>query len=257
VRKHFSAIKGGRLGLAAASIPNLTILVSDVPSGQLDALASGPTLPDRSTVAECRQILAQYGLVEQFPAAVRNFFQSSGLPETPKPGDFDPAIMTLLSSDDLAEATRIEANSLGFETFVDNACDDWDSRAAADYLVTRIRDLRRRHRRVCLISAGEVTVKVTEGASGNGGRNQHFALQAASMLNESDRPIAILSAGSDGVDGNSPAAGGVVDCDTVAPGMADALDRFDSFGYLDRIGATIVTGPTGNNLRDLRILLAE
>jgi glycerate 2-kinase len=121
VRKHFSAVKGGRLGLLAKTIPSLTLLVSDVPAGQLDALASGPTLPDPSTCAMCLEILERYRLMPQFPPSVQRFFASSELPETPKPGDFRANALTLLSSDDLAKAARRKAESLGFHTVLDHS----------------------------------------------------------------------------------------------------------------------------------------
>ncbi|MEO6910818.1 MAG: glycerate-2-kinase family protein, partial [Edaphobacter sp.] len=160
VRKHFSAIKGGRLGRAAGGIETLSLLVSDVPPGHLDALASGPTLPDRSTIEQCREILARYRLLERFPASVREFFERSDLPETPKPGSFAARTATLLTSDDLADRARIRAEELGFYAVVDNACDDWNYRAAAEYLLNRLRGLRSEHPKVCLISAGEVTVEL-------------------------------------------------------------------------------------------------
>ena len=262
VRKHFSAVKGGRLGLAAASLANLTLLISDVPDGHLDALASGPTLPDTSTVAQCREILARYGLMTQFPGSVRRFFESANLPETPKPGDFVPRVQTLLSSAHLEEAAARKAESLGFTVAVDNTCDDWDYRGAAEYLIARLRELRRIHAKVCLISAGEVTVSVPPNleSPGVGGRNQHFALHAATLLDPTER-LAILSAGSDGIDGNSPCAGAVMDQTSLnaqfRQSAEDALRRFDSGTFLTAIEATILTGPTGNNLRDLRLLLAE
>jgi len=96
VRKHFSAVKGGRLGQAAAAIPNLSIIVSDVPGGRLDALASGPTLPDTSTVSQCKEVLNRFDLLPQFPASVQRFFHAPTLPETPKPGSF-PARSSLFS----------------------------------------------------------------------------------------------------------------------------------------------------------------
>jgi glycerate 2-kinase len=265
VRKHFSAIKGGRLGLAAGSIPSLTIAVSDVPKGRLDALASGPTLPDLSTVEQCRAILAKYSLLTQFPRAVRAFFDSPLQIETPKPGIIPGRVYCLLSSDDLAEAARRSAEALGYTCFVDNTCDDWDYRDASDYLLERLRALRSQHERVCLISVGEVTVKLPEDSHaeesphGLGGRNTHFALYSATRL-EASESISVLSAGSDGVDGNCVAAGAIVDESTVrqrAEEAARALQGFDSFQYLDEAGATIITGPTGNNLRDIRILLAD
>lgn len=268
IRKHFSAVKGGRLAMAAAGFATLSLLVSDVPPDHLDALASGPTLADTSTVDECREILARYQLQDRFPAAVRRFFERLDLPETPKPGSFPERAITLLSSDQLAAAARVRAEGLGFYAVIDNTCDDWDYQAAADYLVGRLRSLRNIHPRICLISSGEVTVKLPSalnkrGLIGVGGRNQQFSLYAATLLDSSDASTVILSAGSDGIDGNSQAAGAVVDegtLDTEAQyGDAAAqkgLREFDSNSVLTALGTTIVTGPTGNNLRDLRILLA-
>lgn len=261
VRKHFSAVKGGRLGEAAGAMPSVTLAVSDVPAGRLDVLASGPTLPDPSTVAECREILARYGLMQQFPARVRAFF-AGDFAETPKTGDFTARAVTLLSDRDLAEAAQRAAERLGFFAVVDDATDNWECSKAAEFLLKRLDNLREQHGRVCLIAAGEITVQVPASAAGMGGRNQHFALQAATLLANEDRATAVLSAGSDGVDGNSAFAGAVVGEKTLrSPGdlkaALDALRRFDAGTFLGGIGATIETGPTGQNLRDLRLLLAE
>jgi hydroxypyruvate reductase len=262
VRKHFSAVKGGRLALAADAAQTLSLLVSDVPPEHLDALGSGPTVGDSSTVAECREILARYQLMEKFPASVRRFFASVELPETLKPGELTTRVCKMLDSDDLAEAARSHAERLGFHVVIDNACDDWSYDAAAEYLLDRMRELRRQHSRVCLISAGEVAVRVdAAGANARGGRNQHFALYAVTQLRADDGPIAVLSAGSDGIDGNSDAAGAIADehtlnGDSLRESALRALADFDSSTWLSRVGATVVTGPTGHNLRDLRILLA-
>jgi hydroxypyruvate reductase len=263
VRKHFSAVKGGRLALAAGCAQTISLLVSDVPPAHLDALGSGPTVGDPTTVAECREILARYGLMEQFPAAARRFFKLSELPETPKPGVLTERCCKLVDSDAMAEAARGHAERLGFYAVIDNACDDWSYDAAADYLLDRLRQLRRQRSRVCLISAGEVTVRVNEAsASARGGRNQHLALYIATRLRAEDGPIAVLSAGSDGVDGNSDAAGAIVDehtidCDATRVSALRALAEFDSSTWLSGVGATVVTGSTGHNLRDLRMLLAD
>ncbi len=261
VRKHFSAVKGGRLAIAAQGSEIVSLLVSDVPRDHLDALASGPTLPDTSTVEQCREILARYGMLERFPESVQRFFASPALEETPKPGSVAAKSWTLLDADDLAESARRKAEAMGFYTVVDNTCDDWEYRAAAEYLLARLRSLRQEHPRVCLISAGEVAVKVPGDASGTGGRNQQFALHVATLLGASDESTAVLSAGSDGIDGNSDVAGAVVGERTVQDSGLDearrALERFDSFPFLERVGATVKTGATGNNLRDLRVLLAE
>ena len=266
VRKHFSAVKGGRLALAAGSAQKISLLVSDVPPAHLDALASGPTIADPTTVVECREILARYGLMERFPVAVRRFFGSPELPESPKPGELTSRSWKLLDSEELAELARGHAARLGFHAVIDNSCDDWSYDAAADYLLDRMRELRREHARVCLISAGEVTVRVpssfAEGgqlAAHVGGRNQHFALYAAMRLGPEDGRVAVLSVGSDGVDGNSNAAGAVVDERTLSGERSEcgaSAGEFDSFTWLDGIGATMVTGPTGHNLRDLRILVS-
>ena len=276
VRKHFSAVKGGRLALTARHVPCLTIALSDVPPGKVDTIASGPTLPDSSTVAECGQMLAKYDLLPQFPHAIRRFFSAPEIPETVKAGEISPQLWVLLSGDDLAQAAARHAEALGYACVIDNTCDDWDYRPAAGYLLQRIRELRRSHRRVCLLSVGEITVQTLRGLEGpdhpvgNGGRNQHFALHVATLLNPGDESLAILSAGSDGIDGHSNAAGAVVSLETLgsrsqmpevrerlrASALA-ALERFESSTFLESMGARIVTGPTGNNLRDLRILIAE
>ncbi len=261
VRKHFSAVKGGRLAVAAHRAQKISLLVSDVPPAHLDALASGPTTADPTTIAQCREILTRYQMLDRFPHSVRRFFESPELPETPKPNEVDSPVWKLVDSDELARAAQNHAAALGFHAVIDNTCDDWAYDAAADYLLNRLRELRREHPRVCLISCGEVAVRLPASA-GAGGRNQHLALYLATQLRAEDAPIAILSAGSDGIDGNSPAAGAVLDAQSLdaATHRADAqhaLDAFDSYSFLSAIGATIVTGPTGHNLRDLRILLAD
>ncbi len=268
VRKHFSAVKGGRLALAAGSARKLTLAVSDVPPGRLDTLASGPTLPDPTTIAGCREVLARYALLDRLPASVRNFFASPDLPETPKPNEIHSPVTALLDSGELARAGQSRAEAFGFHIVIDNACDDWPYDRAADYLLDRLRELRRSHPRCCVISTGEVSVPVphfSDSASHIGGRTQHLALYLATQLRADDGPLAILSAGSDGTDGNSTAAGAVIDAQTIndaspASGRESALRAlaaFDTSHWLAAADATILTGPTGQNLRDLRILLAD
>lgn len=270
VRKHFSAVKGGRLALAAGDAICRTLLASDVPAGQEDALGSGPTIADTSTVADCRRLLEQYRLLEQFPASVRRFFESSELTETPKPHQLAARAHVLLSAVDLAQAAKLRAEALGFHSVIDNSCDEWNYQTAAEYLLDTLRVLRTKHARVCLISAGEVIVRLppVAGQAGAGGRNQQFALHTATLLLRKDGSIAILSVGSDGIDGNSPAAGAVIDQDTlgenssgsgqsVRASAVKALEIFDTYPLLARLGVIILTGPTGNNLRDLRLLLSE
>jgi len=261
VRKHLSAVKGGRLAQAAYPAQQVSILVSDVPDHTPDALASGPTMPDSTTVEDCHRIAAKYGLIEQFPQSVRELFQRHALEETPKSDD--PAFhrsrwWTVLSNGSLIEACKLEAEKNRFAVVVDNSCDDWDYAAAADFLLGRLRELRKKSERVCLISGGEVTVKVTNG--GVGGRNQQFALACAEKID--GESITVLSAGTDGIDGNSTAAGAVVDGTTITRAHSRGLDAqahlagFNAYPFFEALGDAIVIGPTGNNLRDLRILLA-
>jgi hydroxypyruvate reductase len=261
IRKHLSAIKGGRLALAAKRARQVSAFVSDVPEQKLDALASGPTLPDTTTVDECYAIAAQHELLPQFPASVQALFAQRKLEETPKAND--PVFASsrwsvLLSNTSALQAAAERVTAEGFTVEIDNSCDDWDYARAADYLLDKLSKLRQRTARAALISGGEVTVKVTDG--GRGGRNQHFALYCASKI--AGRNMAVLSAGTDGIDGDSPAAGAVVDGSTLARAQALNLDpqralaKFDSFPLFEALGDTIMTGPTGNNVRDLRVLLA-
>jgi glycerate 2-kinase len=261
IRKHISAVKGGRLAQAAHPAQQVSLLVSDVPDGQPAALASGPTMPDPTTVEDCYRLAASYDLARGFPPSVRELFERHGLAETPKSDDpaFQRSRWWIVSSNAaVLAACRAEAERLGFLVAVDNSCDDWDYARAADHLLERLRSLRNQAERVCLISGGEVTVKVSNG--GSGGRNQQFALACAQKI--AGENMVVLSAGTDGIDGNSTAAGAVVDGTTLARARASGLDAeahltsFDAFPFFAKLGDAIITGPTGNNLRDLRILLA-
>ncbi|HZU22663.1 MAG TPA: DUF4147 domain-containing protein, partial [Terriglobales bacterium] len=262
IRKHLSAVKGGRMARAASGAAQVSIMVSDVPENALDSLASGPTMPDSTTVSDCYAIAHRYNLAAQFPAAIREAFEQQLLEETPKSDD--PEFVTcrwwpILSNHTAQCACAERATLAGFAVDVDNSCDDWDYAKAADYLLRKVRKLRTGVSRACLISGGEVTVKV-EGPAGSGGRNQQFALYCAEKI--AGENITVISAGTDGIDGNSPAAGAVVDGTTLERAGAAALNpeqalrSFNAFPLFDRLGDAVVTGPTGNNVRDLRILLA-
>lgn len=261
VRKHVSAVKGGRLAQAAFPAQQVSLLVSDVPDSTPDALASGPTMADSTSVEDCYRIVEKYELLKQFPASMRELFERHALEETPKSDDpvfHKSRRWTILSNQSAIEAASAAAERAGFIVKVNNSCDDWDYAKAAEYLVNKVRELRKQFSPVCLLSGGEVTVRVTNG--GVGGRNQQFALGCAEKI--AGENITVLSAGTDGVDGNSPAAGAVVDGTTVERAQKQALDlrgaleRFDAYPLFRALGDAIETGPTGNNLRDLRILLA-
>ena len=261
IRKHLSAVKGGRLALAASPAQQVSVLVSDVPDKTPDALASGPTMPDSTSVEDSYSIASKYGLLEKFPASVRELFQRHALEETPKSGDVAfqrSRWWTVLSNQTAVAAAAAAVAPLGFAVEVDNSCDDWDYARAADHLLEHLRALRQKVSRVCLISGGEVTVKVSNG--GAGGRNQQFVLDCATKIAGAN--ITVLSAGTDGIDGNSRAAGAIADGTTIARALARGLDAashlaaFNAYPLFESLGDLVVTGPTGNNLRDLRILLA-
>ena len=261
IRKHLSAVKGGRLAQAAFPAQQVSILVSDVPDSTPDALASGPTMPDSTSVEDCDRIAEKYELLRQFPPSTRELFERHAIEETPKSDDpvfHKSRWWTVLSNQSAIEAASSAAERAGFIVHVDNSCDDWDYAKAADLLLNRVRDLRKQFSPLCLISGGEVTVKVVNG--GMGGRNQQFALACAEKI--AGENITVLSAGTDGVDGNSPAAGAIADGTTLERARQAgfdppaALEKFDAYPLFRALGDAIEVGPTGNNLRDLRILLA-
>jgi hydroxypyruvate reductase len=296
LRKHFSAVKGGRLAIAAPEAAKVSLLLPDVPLRSLDALSSGPTSPDHSTVAEVRALLEKYDLKTKLPRSIRAFFEREDLPESPgnkgwrppffpklpKPDALPARRVTaaaamsgeeeafresvfelLLSSHDLAENARALAQKAGYYVVVDNSCDDWDYADAARYLLGRFHALRAVHPRLCLISVGEVTVKLDR-TPGAGGRNQQFVMECALELElHPGERLTVLSAGSDGIDGNTRSAGAIADPTTVTRAHAfgfhlkSSLAAFDACPMFTALGDAVVTGPTGHNLRDLRLLLAD
>jgi glycerate 2-kinase len=264
VRKHVSAVKGGRLAVAAGRAMKITLAVSDVPVGKESVLASGPTLPDPSTIEDAQRVIDEFSLREKLPAALLRWIDEGQMPETPKEGH--PAFRNahfslLLGLDDLFHPAHHATEAKGFVACCDNATDDWPVEKAVEYLLGQLEEVRRAHpgQRVAVIADGEVSSPVK--GKGIGGRNAAFVLACVKKI--AGKKIAVLSAGTDGVDGNSPAAGAIADGETLERGQAIGLNarymfrESDSYSYFARLGDTIVTGPTGNNLRDLRILLAE
>ena len=262
LRKHFSAIKGGRLALAAGKATRCTLLLSDVPPGKLDAVGSGPSLPDSSSVAECLRLLAENEHHLQLPPSMRQF--AATMPETPKTlpeGRLPSVCVSLLSSDSLVDAARGILNAEGYRVVVDNSCDDWDYRAAAQHLVRRSIEEASKEKPVCLLSAGEVTVTI-DGVPGTGGRNQQWALEAARLIQGKPDHVA-MSVGSDGIDGNSPAAGAIVDGQTWQRAQQAgfdpqlALDSFNAYPLFAALHDAVAPGASGNNIRDLRVVLIQ
>lgn len=296
LRKHFSAVKGGRLAIAAPEATKVSLLLPDVPLRTLDALSSGPSSPDHSTVADARAVLEKYNLAGKLPVSIRAFLEGTDLPESPGNKGWrqtflpklpklaatngrtftgvaalsgedeafrDSVFEVLLSSHDLVESARVLAEKSGFSVGVDNSCDDWDYAEAARYLLRRFHEMRVAYKRFCLISVGEVTVTMNR-TPGAGGRNQQFALQCAlELAHHPGELLTVLSAGSDGIDGNTKAAGAIADTTTVERARVfgfdaeESLRSFNACPLFTSIGDTIVTGPTGQNLRDLRLLISD
>ena len=264
IRRHLSATKGGRLAqLVAPGATKITLGVTDVPEGHEPALASGPTLPDPSTIADALRIARLYDLIPRIPASLRADFERNSLIETPKPGDpaFDRAhFAMILGMHDLFHHAHQAVEAEGFLPICDNSTDNWPIDRAADFLLDQLEQFQKEQGRpVAVIADGEVSSPVT--GNGTGGRNSAFALACANKI--AGKNIVVLSAGTDGVDGNSPAAGAVADGETIARARAQNLDpddfqtRSDAYTFFEKLNDAIITGPTGNNLRDLRIFLSR
>lgn len=264
IRKHLSAVKGGRVAAAAGRATKLTLAVSDVPAGCESALASGPTLPDPTTISDAKKVIRDFSLRDKFPASLRQWLDGGNMPETPKAGDpvfANAYFQLLLGMDDLFHPAHRAAEAEGCVTVCDNTTDDWPVAKAAEYLLAQLSELRRIHpgKRVALIADGEVSSPVT--GAGVGGRNAAFVLACVEKI--AGQQVGVLSAGTDGIDGTSPAAGAVADGETSARARTlnmkpqDFFHRSDSHTFFAKLDDAIVTGPTGNNLRDLRVLIAE
>jgi hydroxypyruvate reductase len=268
VRKHLSAIKGGQLARMARPAKVISLLLSDVVGDQLDVIGSGPTAPDASTFADAQSVLDKYGLSARLPAAVRERIAAGvrgDLPETPK--ENDPAFRRtrnfIVGSNRLAvDAAEARARQLGFEPLVLSTTMEGETREVARVHAAIAREVvasgRPVKRPACLISGGETTVTLRGG--GLGGRNQEFVLAAAIEL-AGCPGVVVLSAGTDGTDGPTDAAGAIADGTTVAAAAAKGLDarRYladnDSFHFFEAAGGLLITGPTRTNVMDVRLVL--
>jgi hydroxypyruvate reductase len=266
VRKHISRIKGGQLARLAYPATLLTLILSDVIGDDLDVIGSGPTVPDRSTFADARAIFEKYRIWNKLPAAVRDHLTSAA-EETPKPGDkiFENARNVVIGSNALAvDAAALEARRLGFHTLVLSTFLEGEARQVARVHAAIAKEIRASGRPVktpaCVISGGEPTVTIR--GKGLGGRNQEFALAAA--LDIAGLPdVVILSAGTDGTDGPTDAAGAIADGTTLARAQALGLDAAaslrnnDSYHFFEATGDLIKTGPTGTNVADIQLILVR
>lgn len=268
VRKHISRIKGGRLAQLAAPSQMISLILSDVVNDSLEAIASGPTVADPSTYGDCLRIIEHYNIRRQIPAAVLELLERGALgeiEETPKAGDpvFQRVHNVIVGSNRLAlAAARQRAEALGYHASIASNSIDGESRAVAksygEHIKQIVRTKKPLARPVCFISGGETTVTVR--GDGLGGRNQEFALAAAIEIDGLD-DVVVLSADSDGTDGPTDAAGGIVDGATITRAKAKDLDatmflaRNDAYHFLRATGDLFVTGPTLTNVMDLQIAL--
>jgi hydroxypyruvate reductase len=265
VRRSLSAVKGGRLAEAAPRSRQISLYVSDVNRGDLASVASGPTMPTETTLDDFRRVIDKYHLLDRFPSSVGKLIREDRIPPMPRsPAALQRSHHVLLDNYRALAEARCFAEDLGFTVEVADDLIEGEVEELARKHIERLDGLRRRHtgQKVCLISGGEVICPVR--GSGRGGRNQEFVLRTAANLHvQGDGNTVVLSAGTDGIDGNSPAAGAIAGAWTIQSAQergfapADYLRNSDSFTFLANAGATIVTGPTGNNVRDLRLLLGQ
>jgi glycerate 2-kinase len=271
VRKHLSRLKGGGLARAAGEARVVTLVLSDVIGDDVSTIASGPTAPDPTTYAQALDVLRRRGVLEASPAAVRRHLEqgrAGRVPETPKPGDplFRRVTTRVVGSNRLSVAAAARAaRREGLRTLVLTTRLEGEAREASRVLVSVLRECAEVGRPLsppaCLLAGGETTVTVV--GSGHGGRNQELVVAAADGLAALPRHAVVASLATDGVDGRSEAAGGVVDGESArraqALGLAPAsafLAANDSRSYLASLGDLILTGPTGTNVMDLTLLLA-
>lgn len=269
VRRAFSAVKGGKLAALAPKADQVTLIVSDTNQGDEASVASGPTLEPPADSPDPKQVVDRYRLRSSLPASI---LAAIGQHESEIPLAATEAHRrhyVLLDNQTAIEAAATKARELGFEVQVANDISEQAIDIGCKLLVSLLGALKGRTggKPVCLLSGGEFSCRVI--GNGVGGRNLETALRCAMAFDKrrqqgerGSEHLVALSAGTDGVDGNSPAAGAIADETSLTQGMALGLDaekslvKSDSYAFFSALGGAIVTGPTGTNVRDLRVLLA-
>ncbi|WP_064574691.1 glycerate kinase type-2 family protein [Cupriavidus gilardii] len=262
VRKHLSALKGGRLALQCAPARVETLLISDIPGDDPTLIASGPTLPDATTCADALAVIDKYGI--EVPAAVRAHLES-GAGETPKPGDarFEGhRSVTLATAQQALEAAAARARALGIEAHILSDCIEGEAREVALVHAALARQVSQRGqpwRKPCvLLSGGETTVTVR--GNGRGGRNAEFLLSLAVAL-DGLPGVHAIAADTDGIDGSEDNAGALLSPDTLERAAARGVSARarladnDGYGFFAALDDLIVTGPTRTNVNDFRAML--
>ncbi len=263
VRRSFSAVKGGRLAARAPRCDRITLIISDVPPGEDRNVASGPTLAPAADAPQAAEVVARHNLRSQLPESILRAIDS----QVSEPAEHGSTLLrkhfVLLDNDTALEAAARAARQAGFVTEIVRDISDQSSAEGCAELISRLEGMRRKANAsepVCLVSGGEFACPVK--GDGIGGRNLETALRLACSVNSSDDPpFVALCAGTDGIDGNSPAAGAIVDSSTAKRAASigldpdDFLQRSDAYSFFVALGDAITTGPTGTNVRDLRILM--
>ncbi len=268
VRKHLSRIKGGRLAAAAAPARVAVLVLSDVVGNPLDAIASGPAVPDPTTFEQALGIITRYGLEPRMPAGALHYLRGGAAgerPETPKPGEaaFTRVHTVVIGSNEhAARAAVAAARSRGYHTLLLTTFLEGEAREAARVLASIARGVQQNGLPVappaCCVAGGETTVTVR--GQGKGGRCQEFALSAALAISGRAHTV-VAACGTDGTDGPTDAAGAIADGTTIARAAAAglnpqrALENNDAYPFFATLGDLIVTGPTNTNVNDLYVAM--
>ena len=268
IRKHLSAVKGGQLAKLVYPATLITLMLSDVVGDDMDVIASGPTVPDLSTFADCQKIIAKYHLEAELPHPVINHIEKGlrgYIAETPKFDDafFEKTNPVIIASNfNALTAAKHKAESLGYNTLILSSQLEGDTSESARFHCAIAKEILKTQNPIappaCILSGGETTVKVT--GHGLGGRNQEFALVSAFEIQDQENIIA-LSAGTDGTDGPTDAAGAIVDAHTLLRARSMGIDpeshlaNNDAYHFFKQLDGLLITGPTLTNVMDLHIFL--
>jgi glycerate 2-kinase len=268
LRKHLSQVKGGRLAKIAHPATLISLVLSDVIGDDLDSIASGPTVPDHSTFADCLDILSKYQITDKLPPIIVDLFNKGirgEIEETPKPGDpvFEQTQNLIIGSNIIAvETAKKKAVELGYDTLILSTFIEGETRDVARVHAAIAKEILSSgnpiNRPACVLSGGETTVTIR--GKGKGGRNQEFSLAAAMDIDGTGN-IVVLSAGTDGTDGPTDATGAIADGATVSRARELGMDpshylrENDSYHFFEALDDLIITGPTYTNVMDLRIML--
>ena len=265
VRKALSRIKGGQLGELARGSKCVAIYISDVNPGDILSIASNPLLPEASQADEFYAVVDKFHLLDKFPKSVTDAIDEGRVASRDsKFGCENVVALVVLDNSDAVRAAADFARQDGFRVEVDAETTEGHYKLIADRSINRVVELKKSFsdERICLISGGEVSCPVR--GEGVGGRNQEFVLYCATRLADSGiKRTAVLSCGTDGIDGNSTAAGAVADAESVIGALqrgelpSSYINNNDSHSFFEKMGGLVVTGPTGNNVRDIRILVAD